>query len=144
LIPDFDKNDNLPAGIHWSTLEEIKNKLCFSKKRIVLITGLESAIDVLSKVGCETVYIDGSFTTTKEEPNDIDVCWDIKNVNLNKLHILEPTLLDFNDGRKNQKLKFGCEFFPADWIAKPPDIIFIDFFQNDRNNNPKGLIGIKL
>lgn len=143
MIPDFDKNGNLPTGIHWSSLEEIKKKLCFSKKRITLITGLELAIKALIKAGCKTIYIDGSFTTSKHDPNDIDVCW-VENVDLNKLNLIEPTLLDFDNGRRNQKQKFGCEFFPADWIAKPPDVIFIDFFQSDRNNNPKGIIGIKL
>ena len=38
------------------------------------------AIDSLRRAGCRTVYIDGSFATSKEIPNDFDVCWDEEDV----------------------------------------------------------------
>lgn len=144
MIPDFLKNGNLPAGIHWSTIAEIEDKLCFSLKRKTLFNNFKKAILHLKKAGCEYVYLDGSFTTNKEIPNDIDVCWDMNNVNLDTLNKSEPVFFDFDNGRLNQKIKFGCEFFPADFIAKPPTTIYLDFFQEDRDGSKKGIVGLKL
>lgn len=144
MIPNFQFDGVLPSGIHWSTIEEIKEKLCFSVKRTELVAGLEKAILSLKKAGCETIYLDGSFSTSTKDPNDIDVCWELINVNLDLLLIIEPVLFNFDFKRKAQKDKFGCEFFPADSIAAPPDKTYIDFFQQDRDGNPKGIIGLKI
>lgn len=144
MIPNFQSNGTLPIGIHWSTIEEIKEKLCFSAKRIQLVEGLERAIVSLKNAGCRTIYIDGSFSTSKEIPGDIDVCWETDNVDLDLLIKIEPVLWDFSPGRRPQKDKFGCEFFPAETIAEFPDKTFIDFFQQDRDGNPKGIIALKI
>ncbi len=144
LIPNFQSNGVLPSGVHWTTMEEIKEKLCFSDKRIELVFGLEQAIVSLKRAGCETIYLDGSFSTSKENPGDIDVCWELGKVDLDFLLAIEPVLFDFNFKRKAQKDKFGCEFFVMDFIAAPPDITFIEFFQQDRDGNPKGIIGLKI
>ena len=144
LIPSFQSNGVLPSGVHWATMEEIKEKLCFSDKRIELVFGLEQAIVSLKRAGCETIYLDGSFSTSKENPGDIDVCWEVDGVDLDMLIKIEPVLWEFVLGRKSQKDKFGCEFFPAVFIAEPPDKTFIDFFQQDRDGNPKGIIGLKI
>ncbi|MGC4039517.1 MAG: hypothetical protein QM710_01620 [Flavobacterium sp.] len=145
MIPTFTNKGFLPPGIHWSTIDEIKKILCFSDKRIKLLQGFELAISSLKKAGCETVYIDGSFASEKTEPGDIDVCWELKNVDLGLLMSIEPVFFNPFDGRKEQKAKFGCEFFFSDWVAaSPPDILFLDFFQEDRNGNKKGIIGLKL
>jgi hypothetical protein len=125
-------------------MNEIKERLCFSDKRIWLVVGLEKAIVSLKSAGCETIYLDGSFTTLKENPGDIDVCWETDGVNLDFLIVIEPVLWDFSPGRKPQKDKFGCEFFPCDFVAAPPDKTFLDFFQQDRDGNPKGIIGLKI
>lgn len=144
MIPKFDADGLLPPGIHWATMDEIKNELCFSSKRVKLVEGLEKALLSLKTCGCETVYIDGSFASDKMNPEDIDVCWDTNNVDLYKLLKIEPVLLDLSNERLAQKSKFGCEFFISSLIAKPPNTIFIDFFQEDRNGNPKGIIGLKI
>lgn len=65
-MPNFQSNGVLPSGIHWSTIEEIKDKLCFSEKRTQLIVGLKLAIVSLKSAGCQTIYLDGSFSTSQE------------------------------------------------------------------------------
>ena len=144
MIPNFQFNGILPSGIHWSTMEEVKEKLCFSDKRVWLIVGLEKAIISLKIAGCETIYLDGSFATSKQNPEDIDVCWELLNVDIDLLFLIEPVFFDFNFKREAQKDKFGCEFFQAHFVTEPPDILFIDFFQHDRDGNPKGIIGLKI
>jgi hypothetical protein len=54
--------------------------------------------------------LDGSFVTTKERPGDFDACWDIRFVDD---AVLDPTFLDFSQGRAAQKRRFLGEFFPA-------------------------------
>lgn len=141
MIPNFNNNGKLPAGIHWCSMAEIIEKLGFSPRRLELIEGLKEVVNSLQVSGCKEVYIDGSFCTDKEEPGDIDGCWDIKGVNPIKL---APELLQFDFERKAQKDKFGCEFFPANALAVPPNTLYIDFFQKDRDGVKKGIIGIKL
>ena len=144
MIPDFDKNGVLPNGIHWSSVDEVRAKLCFSIKRENLVNGLEKAIASLKKAGCDTIYIDGSFSTSKIDPGDIDVCWETDKVDLYLLKSIEPVFFNFKNERVEQKAKFGCEFFPANAIAKPPNTLYIDFFQKDKDDNPKGIIGLKI
>jgi hypothetical protein len=144
LIPAFNRNGVLPPGVHWSTMDEIRDKLCFSKKRENLFNGLIRAIASLKEAGCKTIYIDGSFSTTKHSPGDIDVCWEVSKVDLVRLNLIEPVFFNFENGRKEQKAKFGCEFFPARNIAKHPNTLYLDFFQTDKDNKPKGIIGLKI
>jgi len=96
----------------------------------------------LKDAGIKTVYLDGSFITTKEFPNDIDGCWDYnENINLNKL---DPVFLDFNNSRKNMKHKYGVDFFIANTIELGSGLPFVKFFQSTRNGEDKGIILIEL
>ena len=108
MIPDFDINGLLPVGIHWTTMDEIKDKLAFSQKREELIEGLEKALKSFKNAGCKTIYIDGSFVTSKYEPGDIDACYEISGMDPTKL---DPVFFDFSNERHAQKVKYGCEFF---------------------------------
>ena len=90
------------------------------------------------------MYIDGSFVTAKEKPNDFDACWEPTGVDPN---LLDPVLLDFNNRRLAQKLKYGGELFPATSKAEatPPYRTFLDFFQRDKaTGKPKGIIALDL
>jgi hypothetical protein len=51
-----------------------------------LIEGLAAALEDLSAAGCRRVYINGSFVTGKEAPEDYDLCWSIDGVNPEKLN----------------------------------------------------------
>jgi len=70
---------------------------------------LKKAIDSLRSAGCKSVYIDGSFVTSKANPVDFDGCWDMDGVDPS---LLDPALLDFNLGRSVQKWKYMGELFP--------------------------------
>lgn len=96
----------------------------------------------LRDAGCRTAYIDGSFVTAKEQPGDFDVCWDATGVDAS---VLDPVLLEFGEGRRAQKQRFGGELFPSIAAAEPGGTRFLDFFQCDRETGePKGIIEIDL
>ena len=143
-LPNFDSNGNLPAGIHNCTWGEVKEKLAFNPRRQELLSGLMRACEILKQVGCKTIYIDGSYATNKEFPGDFDVCWKKDNVDLKLLQELDPVLLDFSQKRAAQKAKYGGELFIADFIADAQGRRFLEFFQEDRNGNLKGIVEVNL
>ncbi|MGA1824153.1 MAG: DUF6932 family protein [bacterium] len=131
----------LPPGIHEATLDDVAYSFATNARRKILYDGLVKGCQALKVAGCSTVYLDGSYITEKLYPRDFDVCWDPTGVNPAKL---DPVLLDFSNKRRNQKMKYGGEFFPSSAKADGSRT-FIDFFQTDRESgNEKGIIRIRL
>ena len=141
MIPAFNSDGNLPPGVHWATWQEFAARFGTTPHRQQLLKGLKSALDSLSKAGCQTVYIDGSFVTKKENPNDFDACWDLTGVDPS---LLDPILLLFDNKRVAQKVKYKGELFPASCRADRVGNTYLDFFQIDRDGNPKGIVAIDL
>lgn len=81
-----------------------------------------------------TLYLDGSFVTSKQIPADFDACWDSAGVDPG---LLDPVLLDFSGGRAAQKVKYRGELLPSS--------VFLDFFQIDKQSGrSKGIIVLDL
>lgn len=144
MVPVPDNDGNLPPGIHQATWDELYVAFGTTDHRKKLLDGLYRAARELKRAGCEVIYVDGSFVTAKDQPDDFDGCWDPKGVNG---AILDPVLLDFRPGRIAQKVKYNGELFPSTWRAEaqPPHRTFLEFFQKDKNTDqPKGIIAIDL
>lgn len=144
MIPPFNLNGKLPPGIYFCSWEEFVTRFGSTQHRLNLIAGLKIAIEQLQMAGCSTVYVDGSFVTNKLIPGDFDACWSASNVDMNKLISIAPILLKFDAKRAAQKAEYGGEFFPADSEADGEGTPFLEFFQNDRDGNRKGIIAIDL
>ncbi len=131
----------LRPGVHDATLSEIKHRFVTNERRTELYEGLLKGCQVLKLAGCSVIYLDGSFITTKPLPNDFDVCWDPYGVDPHKLDVV---LLDFNDQRRNQKRKYGGEFFPSSATTDGSQP-FLEFFKIDKETGKrKGIIRIQL
>jgi hypothetical protein len=142
VIPPFDKRGNLPPGIHEADWDELETRFNGTARRVELLAGLREALVALRDAGCRTAYIDGSFVTAREEPDDFDGCWDAMGVDAS---LLDPVLLDFAHPRTAQKERFGGELFPAAAPADPKSgALFLDFFQRDRDGERKGIVRIDL
>lgn len=142
MIPPFDATGNLPPGIHEATWHEFVEQFGKTPHRRMLLAGLKAALDALRAAGCRTVYINGSFVTAKQIPNDFDACWDIDDVDPT---LLDPILLTFDHGRAAQKAKYLGELFPAHFSEGGSGTTFLEFFQLDKaSGNPKGIIIIDL
>ncbi|MDJ0743689.1 MAG: hypothetical protein QNJ32_10025 [Xenococcaceae cyanobacterium MO_167.B27] len=144
VLPKFNEDGNLPTGIHTCTWEEAKNKLAFNPRRQELFAGLQRACKSLKKAGCQRIYIGGSFATSKNTPGDFDVCWDDEDVDFQLLEKIDPVLLDIGNDCAAQKTKYGGEMFPANTPTSIDGRTHLDFFQQDRNGNPKGIVEIYL
>ena len=107
MIPAFDGSGNLPPGVHEADWDEIVQRFGWTSWRRELLAGLKAALEPLREAGCRRVFVNGSFVTDKDKPGDIDVAWDPKGVDLDRLLELEPVFGDFADRRAAQKAKFG-------------------------------------
>ena len=106
------------------------------------MTGLGAVLENLKAAGCRTIYVDGSFVTSKELPNDYDACWEEAGVDP---ETLDPVLLTFDAGRATQKAKYFGESFPASVTADPEGLSFLEFFRTDKETGEaKGIVAIDL
>ena len=138
-------NGNLVAGIHFCTWQDIQEIFAFNERRQELLRGLKRACESLKLAGCPRIYIGGSFATNKEFPGDFDFCWESEGVDRAYLQELDPVFFDFSNKRAAQKAKYGGEFFRANTIAEPVSgKTYLEFFQEDRNGNLKGIIAVEL
>lgn len=143
MIPAFqDSSGDLPEGIHWAGWDEFVARYGSTPHRDRLIRGLKRALDVLKSAGCRTAYIDGSFVTSKEVPQDYDACWDPDGVDPT---LVDPVLLTFDNKRVLQKIKYLGELFPANSRADAKGSIFLEFFQVNRDTGRnKGIVALNL
>ena len=142
MIPEFDLDGNLPPGIHLATWQEFTERFGITSYRQKLLKGLQAALESLKKGSCESVYIGGSFVTAKAEPGDFDGCWEPNGVNP---YLIDPVLLNFNNGRAAQKAKYGGELFLANRKELGSGNTFLEFFQIDKETGrQKGIIKLDL
>jgi len=142
VMPPFESDGNLPPGIHWVDWSEFVVRYGTTDYRRQLMRGLKAALDSLKGAGCMSVYVDGSFVTSKVVPGDYDACWDETGV---KLALLDPALRTFANRRLAQKIKFMGELFPASDAADGQGATFLAFFQIDKaTGGSKGIVAIDL
>lgn len=131
----------LPPGVHKTSLGEIASIFAYTPHRKKLFTGFRNALSNLKQAGCSSVYLDGSYITGKNHPEDFDACWEVDGVDPTKL---DPVLLDFSNNRSAQKKKYGGELFIISHFARP-GMNFLDFFQTDRyTGQRKGILFLNL
>ena len=143
----FDLEGNLEPGEHLLTWAQFCRIFGGSQSRDRLLKGLSSAAQSIKRAGSRWLWVGGSFVTRKEQiygmpPNDFEGCWDIAGVDP---LLLDPVLLDFDNGRLRQKLKFGGELLPASRTESRSDNVFLQFFQTNKNTGKaKGIVVIDL
>jgi hypothetical protein len=140
MIPIFNSRGSLPPGVHETSMAEIEDRLAFNEHRKRMVQGLKQVVKNLGAAGVNRVWVDGSFVTNKPEPGDIDGCWDPAGVDPD---LLDPVLLDFEQGRAAMKEKYGVDFFP-NVVEASSGKIFYRFFQYDRDRVQRGILLLKL
>jgi len=104
VILEGDEKGNLPPGVHFCEWEELEERFGTTVKRENLIRGWKLEMTQLKAAGASTIYIDGSFVTSKKKPNDLDACYDSETVDREYLTINAPRLFNHQD-RNAQKAK---------------------------------------
>lgn len=144
-IPGFNEDGNLPVGIHETTLAEVEKGFVYNLKRKQLFEGLKRLIKDLKEIGCKTIFIDGSFTTDKQLPRDIDVCWDERGLDCEMIDSKFPVIFDIEPPRLLQKNTYKCDVFPAYWEDTASGLLFLELFQKDKySEGKKGILKINI
>lgn len=115
----------LHFGINPSRRKKIENTIIFCK--------LFFAAD------CQTVYVGGSFVSTKKNPEDIDLCFDLRNVREKQLKTIFPEFFDSNKLGAIRR-KYDCHI----WHFDDTTTHLFEMLKYDRDDNPKGLVKLRL
>jgi hypothetical protein len=138
MIPKFNNIGNLPVGVHDASWQEFCERFGYSEHRRKQIDGLMKGLIILKNYACNVVYVDGSFVTDKERPNDYDACWEFNinmDVYLDAFYYYNPEF--FAETSDEMKGKYLGEFHQASALLQK--------FQTDkRTGERKGIIRLKL
>jgi hypothetical protein len=138
LISKFMTNGNLPPGIHRASMAQAKLRFARTYHRKELFRGFRNLAIHLKEANCQTLYLDGSFVTSKEQPDDYDAVWDPVGVT-NKI---DPVLLTRDKIEERKKKYFGDVFVHLPDSGGFPHL---EYFQRDRDDySDKGIIKIDL
>ncbi len=142
MIPDFDPvTGHLPPGEHAASWQQMLARYGRTPWRLRLLAGMLEALSLPRSAARTRAWIDGSFVSAKDVSGDYDACWDIEEVDFDRI---DDRLLTFDAGRATQKAAFLGEWFLADARADPQGTLFRDFFQTDRDGQRKGIAVIEL
>lgn len=85
------------------------------------------------------LWLDGSFVTDKEHPDDYDACWEPRGVDPS---LLDPLLLDYSPpGRAMSKAKYQGDVLIAG-VEAASGLAFVNFFQQTRDGRTKGIVSL--
>lgn len=153
-IPIFDSNGNLPKGCYKPSIKEFEEKFVHdfttSKTRQEIFTGYKEYCEKMAAFNIATKqWVDGSFITNRENPNDIDLLTHIDALKLNASKSIQYKFREIKDN-ENCKRQYKCD---AQLIFVYPEIIpskydfyqevleyWKNFFGKDRDGNAKGVI----
>ena len=144
MIPLFDKDGDLPPGIHSASWDEFQSRFCVfarTDQRIRLGERIEELIAAARASGIvERVVFGGSFVTAVEQPNDFDVIVVFRaDVDV---ATLRPYQLDLVDGDRARR-RFRGDIFPARNGASRASKL-LAFFQQNRLGKPVGVVEVLL
>lgn len=77
MIPDFRDDGYFPEGLHFATEAEATFRFgANTRRRQRLALRLRRWIELARAISAHRLFVDGSFVTSKAEPNDVDaVIW---------------------------------------------------------------------
>ncbi len=149
MIPAFDSSTGaLPPGNHQATLDQIAERLGFTPRRRWLLEGLSAAVTAFWAAGIQEIYLDGSFCTEKPDPGDVDGYWVEPDDCV--YDRIDPYWIDFGLILIPQVRKWkwrmwadhGVEFFIHPAMQASPEMGFPEFFRQDRDGQPRGVIQV--
>lgn len=149
---EFDKNGNLPPGIHNMTLDELEehfSKDKSEKRKEIMAHYKKCLTDIRNTQYYIGHWIDGSFVTVKENPNNINTLTEFNGYEADKN----------KDGEKIEELILSSQIksnhlfkslriyrYPAtkkesyEFYLKYKIRILTKLFGYDRKNNQKGIV----
>ena len=154
----------LPSGFHQKTLSEVR-EMCvdpfpLSERRHLLMDGLERFVRTLEGQQISgNIWVNGSFTTEKIDPTDVDLVIEFdgdvydKGTDLTRALLIKITSEEDED-REYFKEHYYCDPYPIAVFPESEKELYeateenrkywIDKFGSDRRGKPKGLAVVEI
>lgn len=133
-----------PPGFHTIDLNQLDNLFVTNfesnSKRQILVNQLRNFLDELSKLNTNfEIWLDGSFTTLKVEPEDIDILIVYNIVSLNALSDEKKAIVNSLFNRPLTKIRYNIDI-----LLCPDDDVnnrsyWRGWFGYSRSEQPKGI-----
>ncbi len=150
----FNENGYLPHGMHHLNLPSIEFHLVKqaapSRTRAKIFTGYMELRACFETIGANAVqWLDGSFTTTKADPGDINLVSFCDASQIDKLPDAQFKLLTAYTSGKITKALCHCDSYIALNVPEHHPLredfettynYWLDLFGNDRTGTPKGIV----
>jgi hypothetical protein len=134
----FNSQNNLHQTVKL-TSKEFHQHFGANPERRQQIANALPIFRIFYRFGCTKVYIGGSFVSKKKYPEDIDICFDVTLVDIEKLKREFPQFFDPNEiGKIHKTLKCHIFYFTKEHKR------LLHLLEEDRDGNPKGLVGLSL
>ena len=140
MIPEFQKDGNIPKGLYKATLQEVREVFgTGSAKRKLLIGNLENIIELAKSTGkLERVIIWGSFISNKDFPQDIDLLLIMRgdfDLDANPPEV--KRIFDYVQGR----IVFNADiFWTKSSIGEEAIGLWIETYQMTRDFESRGIV----
>lgn len=142
-IPRFNDDGDLPVGVHVATLPETLAR--FGKANLarqIMGRRLQRILELAVSTGhLARFVVFGSFVTSKEEPNDVDVVM-VMDEDFDGSELDDPVRLLFSHADADSE--FGASIF---WACRPVafggEQAMIEFWQIKRDHSRHGIIEIR-
>jgi hypothetical protein len=149
-------SDVLPPGRHTATVDEVEaafvDAFSNSTRRRPLFESWLAVREAITRiVTVETEWLDGSYVTAKDEPNDIDLVTHILGTSLDGLDAADQAMLRGLTSNKLSEALHGCDsyicpVYPPGHVhhgAYQAAFAYWDkWFSHDRNGQPKGYVEV--
>ena len=116
------------------------------KRRAKLLEGFRALLADLEGIGVEwEIWLDGSFSTEKPDPNDIDVLVIADGARIQALPpSLQQKLRALLPSPQITKIRYGCEVYFADAGDSSRISYWRGWFGFSRNETPKGIPRLRI
>jgi len=142
----FDEYGNLaPDQPIESDLGEVETVFVFNAHRRQLFSRLMLFLEDISTIGCDPIeaWVDGSFVTQKNQPNDIDV---VLFVDYQIFELIEARLYELKKSYKKENDAYFVCVYPDTHdlhrLTRSDRIYWLNQFSDDRMGRKKGIIQI--
>lgn len=123
MIPAFTSVGLLPPGTHVCTIEQMRAVFGLGVRREQLLEGFDRCVRFMHSESLEgTLFVDGSFVTDKERPDDLELTLDVRG----ESQLLQERALLFQHHHFLNVSAMGIDWYPT----LPHDTNFIEFFQS--------------
>ena len=142
MLPAFQENGLLPAGVHHSDLRSFEDAFAWNAHRRRIYAHMQHGLGVLHDAGYRLLVIGGEFISSDELPHEFKLLFDCDPL---PIESLDSRLSNFD---KNSRLLtrkvWGGHFFPASFRAKGTGAIWLRYLANDAPAGQRGLVGLSL